>query len=142
MSIESRFFAKVTQSGNCWLWVGAKHEDGYGQFWNGRRQVKAHRWVYERLVGPIPDGLQIDHLCRNPSCVNPQHLEPVTQAENIRRGAAPSTVARRTGMCSKGHSLDDAYVRPSGGRECRMCRRETERKRSARSRAADIGGPL
>lgn len=71
----------------CWEWTGAKTAAGYGQF--TRRKEYAHRHAYEDLVGPIPEGLVIDHLCRNPSCVNPDHLEPVTQRENIRRGTSP-----------------------------------------------------
>ena len=72
----------------CWLWIGA-HKDkrgGYGNFWGGDTTVYAHRWVYEYFRGPIPKGLQIDHLCRIRTCVNPLHLEIVTQRENIRRG--------------------------------------------------------
>lgn len=71
----------------CWLWRGALTERGYGLLRDGRRRVRAHRAFYQELVGPVPDGLVLDHLCRNPSCVNPGHVEPVTQAENIRRGA-------------------------------------------------------
>lgn len=70
----------------CWEWLRARHPDGYGAAWDGKRVRRAHRVMYERLVGPIPTGLVLDHLCRNPGCVNPAHLEPVTDAVNLRRG--------------------------------------------------------
>lgn len=70
----------------CWDWGRARDGAGYGAIWYEGRVQGAHRWVYEQLVGPIAKGLDLDHLCRNPRCVNPDHLEPVTHAENIRRG--------------------------------------------------------
>ena len=93
-SVEERFWAKINKNaeGGCWEWTKALHSRGYGQMITGskttkRHNVYAHRFAYETLVGPIPDGLVLDHLCRNPKCVNPAHLEPVTRQENIRRGA-------------------------------------------------------
>lgn len=77
---------EIAASG-CWLWCKSMRSDGYGQVLSGRAKIPAHRHIYERLIGPIPDELQLDHLCRNPRCVNPAHLEPVTQRENIRRSA-------------------------------------------------------
>ena len=83
---KERFWAKVKKTDGCWLWTGWKNDRGYGNFEvDSTRTVKAHRFAYEVLVGPIPDGLTLDHLCRNPSCVNPEHLEPVTLRENIMR---------------------------------------------------------
>lgn len=73
-------------SNGCWIWQHAIGDDGYGRIWNGRIMARAHRVYYERLVGPVPLGLELDHLCRVRSCVNPNHLEPVTHGENVRRG--------------------------------------------------------
>lgn len=69
----------------CWLWTGKQHKKGYGLIQVRGKRQRAHRYVYEQLVGPIPEGLEIDHLCRNKPCVNPDHLEPVTLRENLRR---------------------------------------------------------
>ena len=88
---EESFFAKVDARGVCWEWTACTDRDGYGQFglWMPELRVvithAAHRWGYEFLVGKIPEGLTLDHLCRNKACVMPDHLEPVTQAENTRR---------------------------------------------------------
>ena len=82
-----RFLAKVQLSLLCWEWLGAVGSSGYGVFWAGPGLRLAHRYAYEALVGPIPDGLDLDHLCGNTCCVNPAHLEPVTHAENVRRAA-------------------------------------------------------
>ncbi|MBN9210756.1 MAG: hypothetical protein BGO45_10805 [Microbacterium sp. 71-36] len=82
-TVSERFWARVVKA-DCWEWTGSLRT-GYGLFRLDGRNVQTHRWAYEEQVGPIPDGFQIDHLCRNTRCVNPDHLEPVTQAENIRR---------------------------------------------------------
>lgn len=75
--------------GGCWLWTASLTHNGYGKFWVDGAVVRAHRWIYEQLVGPIPDGLHLDHVhergCRSRRCVNPAHLEPVTNEENQRR---------------------------------------------------------
>jgi hypothetical protein len=114
----------------CWQWVGSLAGHGYGTLQRlhrpGRPTVMAHRMAYELLVGPIPDGLQIDHLCRNRGCVNPRHLEVVTQQENIRRGVGASARNARKTHCPQGHPLsgDNLYVSPAGWRQCRICRRQ------------------
>lgn len=84
----------VEEETGCWVWQRSTSR-GYGYVTRGGRCVPAHRWYYEHLVGPIPEGLELDHLCRNPPCVNPDHLEPVTHAENMRRGIVPARARER-----------------------------------------------
>lgn len=122
-SPADRFIARRTIDENgCWVISGASSPDDYPRIMVDGRQVEAHRWSYEHHVGPIPEGLVIDHLCRNPSCSNPDHLEPVTQTENVLRGIGLTAVNARATTCLRGHSLADAYVVPStGSRQCREC---------------------
>ena len=84
---DVRFWSYATpeQNSGCWLWLGATTDNGYGSFWADGRSHRAHRFAYAQFVGPIPSGLTLDHLCRNRICVNPKHLEPVTDRENILR---------------------------------------------------------
>jgi hypothetical protein len=129
-----RFAAKIalTDAG-CIEWLGTSLGHGYGGFFVGPRpgmrttMVFAHRWSYEHHFGPIPDGMQLDHLCRNRRCVNPEHLEPVTGAENVRRAAVTKT------HCPQGHSYSGSnlYVPPGGTsqRQCRTCIRNRARNR-------------
>lgn len=138
--VEERFWEKVnvnTPSG-CWEWLGKLNEDGYGSFYENKIVHRAHRWSYESIVGPIPDGLEIDHLCRNRACVNPEHMEPVTHAENVRRGKSHEVNRKKT-HCPQGHpySGDNLYVSPKGYRACRTCQREgMQRIRATRGRGA------
>ena len=131
------------EAGKCWPWPGRIHPEGYGQtFWNGHR-MNAHRAMYELLIGPIPTGLDLDHLCRNRSCVNPAHLEPVTRRENIRRGETGSWFRSKT-HCPRGHPYSGAnlIVRKGGGRKCRTCHSAGLRVHFARLRARLVGAGL
>jgi len=121
----ARFWSKVKKGApdDCWIWQ-ASGARGYGLFWNGTRQTAAHRFAYESVKGPIPPGLVLDHLCRNPPCVNPAHLEAVTDRVNLLRGdTIPARHAAKT-HCPQGHpySGENLYVGPTGRRGCRICR--------------------
>lgn len=136
--IGERLATKYVIDGECWRFTGSTGTHGYGQMSltlpDGRQTVRlAHRLAYESWVGPIPEGMQIDHLCRRKTCIRPEHLEAVPQRINILRSDAPSAIAHRTNRCHRGHDLTSAYVSPQGHRYCRACRREREatKKRSA-----------
>lgn len=138
-TLEERFWAKVEPTGFCWEWTAYVKPKGYGVFKTGpNRTDHAHRVSYELLVGPIPEGLELDHLCRNRRCVNPDHLEPVTHAENLRRGAWGTHQARKT-HCPKGHEYNakNTHFRnhPAGyiNRMCRVCARDRQRLTRSRS---------
>lgn len=119
----------------CWLWIGALRPTGYGVFNEGGKRYPAHRWGYESLVGQIPKGLQIDHLCRVRSCVNPDHLEPVTQRENILRGNGIAAINARKTHCKRGHPLTAGNVYLSAKRrQCRQCTIELGRQRKKQNR--------
>ncbi|MFF2054137.1 HNH endonuclease signature motif containing protein [Leifsonia sp. NPDC058194] len=129
-----RFWPKVDAGGDCWEWQGAVRQDGYGAFWFKGQMTTAHRVAYELLMGPIPLGLQIDHLCKNRQCVNPDHLEPVTAELNRRRGEygkAAQAAQREKTHCPQGHPYSGAnlYSDSSGKRQCRTCKNEWQRKK-------------
>lgn len=136
---EERFWGKVNKTETCWLWTGPPSLcGGYGQFHVAPGlQVYSHRFAYELLVGPIPEGLVIDHLCRVPLCCNPLHLEPVTNHENIRRGESPAAIAVRLNRCIRGHEFTEAntYVTSYGFRQCIACRNNRNRARFSGRRA-------
>ena len=130
---------RVDPSG-CWIWTAQIDCDGYGQFRPYHRgKTKAHRWAYEYFVGPIPDGLVIDHTCRVRCCVNPQHMEPVTNGENVLRGESMVAHNARLTHCVNGHEFNDQntrrairYGRPV--RKCRACARESARRQAQAKR--------
>lgn len=139
LSERDRIFSRIDKGdgSGCWLWVGAADRNGSGYGctrYQGRNQG-AHRAVYQILRGPIPDGLQIDHLCGVKLCVNPDHLEPVTQLVNTQRAVLVATETH----CASGHLWADDNERfrlSDGVRECRTCAREKTRRYRARKRAA------
>lgn len=157
---ESRFWASVEKTETCWNWTGRRggSEGRYGSMSINYRATYVHRFSYELHIGPIPEGLTIDHLCRNTLCVNPDHLEPVTLRENLRRAAIvqpcpecgremlPRIVARHLPVCrgevttcSKGHAYTEANTRYwRGNRYCRRCHadRAAKYRRQTRERAA------
>lgn len=139
-----RFIGYITadQSTGCWIWLGGRDRKGYGKFWYGatRRTSsgRAHRFAVEFFRGPIPPGLEPDHLCRNTSCVNPDHLEVVTRRENLLRGNSPVGVNARKLHCSYGHPFtkENTHILrwKSNGkdrycRSCRACNRRRALKR-------------
>lgn len=135
-SLSERFWNKVNADGVCWEWMGASRSGkpgGYGAFNAGGKMVSSHRFAYEDLVGPIPEGLIIDHLCKNKPCVNPDHLEPVTPGENIRRGALPFIAkerGRKVTHCPRTHlyTTENTLYNTYGHRSCRTCRDDRRRK--------------
>jgi hypothetical protein len=141
-----RFIEKTAPGPNgCIEWTGGLNGAGYGQFYIGKKvrggtgKGYAHRWSYEYYVGPIPEGLHLDHLCRNPKCVNPKHLEPVTIRENLLRGMGPSARNAAKTHCPAGHPYagENLYVTRSRNiRVCRACGRRSAQ--AARDRAKAI----
>jgi len=138
---------RIDPSG-CWIWIGYLNRKGYGVLRFDGRNQGAHRVSYQLLRGPIPAGMTIDHLCRTTSCVNPDHLEPVSGKENTLRGFGFAAINARKTHCDKGHpySGHNLIVRKNGlGRFCRTCRREEstrrrERDRSGRDRRRELKG--
>lgn len=127
--VSEAFWAYVHPEPNtgCWLWAAGHDKNGYGKY-NGE---PAHRYGYLRAVGPVAPGLELDHLCRQTACVNPNHLEPVTRAENMRRRYEALT------HCVNGHKFDstNTYRKPSDGlRQCRQCSRDSGQRYRDRQR--------
>lgn len=123
-----RFMRSYAEDGmGCWIWHGPI-ERGYGVFWVGRRKFQAQRWAYEKLIGPIPGGLVLDHIvCSRGAegCVNPYHCKPVTRSDNSARNAQAAQT-----HCKNGHEFtpENTYSRPGGGRVCKICRRKSIEK--------------
>jgi HNH endonuclease len=143
---EYRFFNRVDRNGPtpiarpelgpCWVWTGPRTK-GYGRMSVGGKEQYVHRWAYERFVGQLPDGLDVDHLCRNPSCVNFAHLEPVTHQVNCLRGESPCAKYARRDTCAKGHAYtaENTFTRPDKSRGCRTCDRARSRASYLKRRA-------
>lgn len=146
-TVEQRFWAKVNKDGPapeyrptlgpCWIWTAASAL-GYGQIRISGKIVLAHRWSYEATYGPIPAGKQLDHLCREPSCVNPSHLEAVSPRVNVARGTSPAARHAIATHCPKRHEYSEAntYVSKNGKRFCRQCSREQSAKYFSANREA------
>ena len=124
------FLASVKKTPTCWLWSGSKNQDGYGRVCGSGRKYSAHRWMYERAVGPIPAELEIDHVCRVRACVNPAHLRLLSHSENCRRGR----LGWRKAMCLRGHAFD--RVDSKGRRLCSKCLLIRDRSRRAKAKVA------
>jgi hypothetical protein len=139
MTVQRHMIRALTSSDDperCWIWTGLLGDGGYGRAYDPgtQRTVAAHRASYEAFIGPIPDGLVIDHLCRNRACVNPTHLEPVTQRVNVLRGEGPTAERARRTHCKEGHPLsgDNLYIHPTRGhRSCKACQAANRRDRAA-----------
>lgn len=118
------FYVNKDINAPCWQWIGATTHRGYSKITINYKTYLAHRVIYEHFKGPILEGLQIDHVCKNKLCVNPEHLETVTPTENVRRYTTTIT------HCKEGHSLsgDNLYMTPDGRRNCKACRREAVRR--------------
>ena len=135
--LTDRLFEKILVSETgCLIWLGTRSGRGYGTFHLNGRNVAAHRVVYERVYGPIPDGLLPDHLCRVRLCVNPRHIELVTNKVNLLRGDAPPAWNARKTVCSKGHPfVEENITHDNGHRKCRTCNREYARRYKERLRS-------
>lgn len=133
-ALPFRLARKVEQADSgCWLWRASKDPCGYGQVWWETRPHKAHRVVYTLAFGPIPDGMELDHLCKVRHCVNPAHLEPVTHQENLLRGDTFQAGNAAKTHCKRGHEFtaENIYLLRDGGRRCRACRASAHLRRRA-----------
>jgi hypothetical protein len=146
-AIGARFWAKVDKTAGCWLWTAGLHTNGYGKFTVNGKTLLAHRVAYEMAFGPIPVGLQVDHVkargCTNRHCVNPAHLEAVTCRENLMRGDTLAATLAAVTHCPKGHAYDDenTYRRTTGTRACKACSRLRNEQRPSRRRPMSEHAP-
>jgi len=130
---QERFESSTTKTDGCWLWTGRMNHGGYGMLSLSGGEVRAHRWAYELFIGPVPDGLVLDHLCRVRHCVNPAHLDPCTIGENVMRGETLVADQVRRTHCPQGHEYTPENTRiNNGSRHCRECARVRDRSRAPR----------
>ena len=134
-TVLDRFRSKIRVEGSCWIWIAGKDKWGYGKFTIGKVTVRAHCYAYEKLIGPIPEGLTLDHTCKNESCVNPAHLDPVTLRINLLRGNTFQARNATKTHCLRGHAFTEENIywkrEPNGSRSrgCRECYRIRKRNR-------------
>lgn len=137
-----RFWSKVEKTSTCWIWHGARMKTyGHALFKpDGQNNVGAYRYSYELHRGPIAEDLVVDHLCRVPWCVNPDHLELVSSGTNVLRGIGPGAINKRKTHCIRGHEFagDNLRITPQGGRICRECERAKIRKQRAEGKRRGI----
>ena len=137
---EERFWSHVDKTNSCWNWTGHLNaKKRYGHIKINKKYFLVHRFSYELSKGKIPEGLTIDHLCRNTSCVNPDHLEAVTMKENLMRGIGACAINSRKTHCPQGHEYAEENICPSQiGRVCKICRREQALKYYYKNREMHI----
>jgi|SRR3990167_5523638 len=155
LSFDKRLWESIEVAGDCWEWKLYRNEDGYGKIKRNGKTYVAHRYIFTLLKGNIPLGKELDHLCKNRSCVNPEHLEAVDHLENVRRGDAmkPRKPWKRKNLkrvnpnnkntklfCKNGHSFsDNAYDRHDGkGRNCRLCVRQRSKDSYQRKKVVKV----
>lgn len=137
--LTNRLYSKlIIDTSGCLLWTGYTDQHGYGRISINGKQMRVFRVMYELFVGPIPNGLEPDHLCRVRRCAAPAHLELVTHRENGLRGIGPTAVNARKYYCDSGHEFtpENTYIRPNGNRDCRACIRNWAAAYKARKDAA------
>lgn len=128
--LPPRFWQKVLPTaGGCWEWNAGRDKDGYGTYWARRGKVRAYRRAYETLAAAVPAGMQLDHVCRNRTCVNPSHLEPVTCRENLLRGDTAAARNASKTHCHAGHEFTPENTGIDGAhRYCRECKNARRRR--------------
>ncbi len=138
---EEDFWLKVNKTDDCWLWLASRDRTGYARFVMSGKRTLVHRFAYEALVGPIPEGLELDHLCRVRHCVNPAHLEPVTPKVNVLRSEGLAAINAAKVVCVNGHAFteENTYILKSGSRvgkrACRICLADRSRTYHQRRKA-------